>query len=306
MPRNMGVSRVSCVVMPERYGRFAMKPFLPVPVRQMIGSLMLLLCGGATSATLPTGVGQSRAAAPRRIVSLNLCADQLVLALADRSQIAGLTHNATDVEMSAAAAQARGLPLLSGSAEEALAADPDLIVGMSPHRHPAAAALDPARYAVVDLKSADTYEAIVASIRQVAKAVGHKARGEALIAGMNADLARIGRARPGLVAAYYQRRGYMTGTGTLIDELMQRVGLTNLAAKIDKPPLSQMSLEEMAASRPDYLILESATDTVADQGTEMLHHPALAGIKRISIPQAWTVCGGPAYVKAARALAAAR
>ena len=32
----------------------------------------------------------------------------------------------------------------------------------------------------------------------------------------------------------------------------------------------------------------------------------LAGIKRISIPQAWTVCGGPAYVKAARALAMAR
>ncbi|MEA3389871.1 ABC transporter substrate-binding protein [Sphingobium sp. CCH11-B1] len=283
-----------------------MKRFPPVPARQIMASLMLLLCGGATGATLPVDGERARAAVPRRIVSLNLCADQLVLALADRSQIAGLTHNATDVEMSAAARQAQGLPILGGSAEEVLAADPDLIVGMSPQRHPAAAALDPARYAVVDLTSAETYGTIVASIRQVARAVGHPARGEALIAGMDADLARIGRARPGLVAAYYQRRGYMTGTDTLIDELMQRVGLTNLASKIDKPPLSQMSLEEMVAARPDYLIMESATDQVADQGTEMLHHPALAGIKRISIPQAWTVCGGPAYVKAARALAMAR
>jgi iron complex transport system substrate-binding protein len=42
---------------------------------------------------------------------------------------------------------------------------------------------------------------------------------------------------------------------------------------------------------------------VIDQGTEMLHHPLLRTIPRIDIPQAWTVCGGPAYVLAARSLA---
>ena len=46
--------------------------------------------------------------APQRIVSLNLCADQYLLALADRDQIAGLTRNAIDPDMSAAAAQAKG------------------------------------------------------------------------------------------------------------------------------------------------------------------------------------------------------
>jgi iron complex transport system substrate-binding protein len=63
-------------------------------------------------------------------------------------------------------------------------------------------------------------------------------------------------------------------------------------------------LEEMVAARPDWLIVESATDRVVDQGTEMLHHPALASIPRISLPQSWTVCGGPAYVQAARAITA--
>ena len=95
----------------------------------------------------------------------------------------------------------------------------------------------------------------------------------------------------------------MTGTGTLIDEVMARAGLVNLAAKLGKPALSQVTLEEMVAARPDFLIVESATDTVRDQGTEMLHHPALAGIPRISIPQAWTVCGSPAYVRAVRGIA---
>jgi iron complex transport system substrate-binding protein len=63
-----------------------------------------------------------------------------------------------------------------------------------------------------------------------------------------------------------------------------------------------MSLEELAMARPDFLVVDTATDKVVDQGTAMMHHPVLDGITRIGIPQAWTVCGGPAYVKAARAL----
>ena len=242
---------------------------------------------------------------PGRIVSLNLCADQLVLALADRDQIAGLTRNAASVEMSAAAAQAKGLRILGSSAEEIMAIDPDLVVGMPAHRSAAMKILKHQHYKTLDLETAETLDAIYVSIRQTAVAVGHPERGEALIARMDADLARIPRNGGGKVAAFYQRRGYMTGTGTLIDELMKRAGLVNLAAKLGKPPLSQIGLEEMVAAHPDYLIVESATDKVTDQGTEMLHHPALRSMTRISIPQAWTVCGGPAYVQAARAMAEA-
>jgi iron complex transport system substrate-binding protein len=240
---------------------------------------------------------------PRRIISLNLCADQLVLALADRSQIAGLTHNAESVEMSAAAARAHGLHILGQSAEEVLAINPDLIVGMPARRSSMVSALSGHHFTMLDLKTADSYDAIVASIRKVAEAVGHKARGEALIADMDRQLAAL-PAHPGngRVAAYYQRRGYMTGTGTLIDDLMTRVGLRNLAGVLDKPVLSQVSLEELTAAQPDYLIIDSANERVTDQGTEMLHHPILARIPRLAIPQAWTVCGGPAYVLAAQSL----
>ena len=85
--------------------------------------------------------------------------------------------------------------------------------------------------------------------------------------------------------------------------MMQRLGLVNLARVLNKPPLAQVSLEEMVAAQPDYLIVESSTDQIEDQGSEMLHHPALRGMQRISIPQAWTVCGTPAYVTAARSIA---
>lgn len=242
-------------------------------------------------------------AVPQRIVSINLCADQLVLALADRNQIAGLTHNATDIEMSGEAAKARGLPLLSNSAEQILAIEPDLIVGMPASRSAALRALPEQSYPLLDLATANTLDEIYTSIRQTAVAVGHPERGDALIARMEGELAGLPKPGKGRVAAYYQRRGYMTGTGTLIDELMTRVGLVNLAGKLGKPPLSQLSIEEMVAAKPDYLIVESATDKVTDQGSEMLHHPALKDIPRISIPQAWTVCGSPAYAQAARGMA---
>jgi len=240
---------------------------------------------------------------PKRIVSINLCADQLVLALADRDQIAGVTRNATSTEMSGEAAKARGLPVIKNSAEQILAIDPDLIVGMPASRSAPMRALKGHKYNLLDLDTANTVDEIYASIRQTAVAVGHPERGEALVANMQARLARIGKPGGGKVAAYYQRRGFMTGTGTLIDDLMQRMGLVNLAAKLDKPPLSQLSIEEMVAAQPDYLIVESATDRIADQGTEMLHHPAIANIPRISIPQAWTVCGSAAYVQAAEGMA---
>lgn len=242
---------------------------------------------------------------PQRIVSLNLCADQLVVALADRDQIAGLTRHVRDPQMSAAAVVARGLPLLSGSAEEVLAADPDLVIGMPARGSRATKNLRARDYRTVDLQTANNYADIIASIRQVAQAVGHVERGEALIARMDAQLARLPKARRPMVAAYYQRRGYMTGTGTLVDDLMTRASVTNLASVLGKPPLSQISLEEMRAAAPDFLIVESATDNVVDKGTAMLHHPILARIPRVSIPEAWTVCGGPAYVEAARALARA-
>ena len=102
----------------------------------------------------------------------------------------------------------------------------------------------------------------------------------------------------------HSRRFTPTGAGTLVDELLRRVGLRNLAATLGKPALSRIGLEELARAQPDYLVVETETDRISDQGTEMLHHPVLASIPRIRLPQSWTVCGGPAYVRAARSIAA--
>lgn len=243
-----------------------------------------------------------RAMPPRRIVSLNLCADQYLLALADPGQIAALTQFARDPEMSAAASTAQSIPTSRDTAEDVVALDPDLVITSPGRRVDIIAALAGQHYRTLELPEANGYADIVAQIRRVADAVGHRDRGEALIARMNAALARLPKPKPHGVAAYYQRRGYLTGTGTLVDDLMKRVGLANLAGKLNRPALSYLSLEQIVAAHPDYLIVEQSTDHVTDLGTEMLHHPALARIPRLDLPQAWTVCGGPAYVRAAQSL----
>ncbi len=265
--------------------------------------LLLLACA---LVLLPDPAG---AAGPRRIVSLNLCADEYLIALADPAQIAGLTEWARDPNLSYYASRAQSLPFTHRSAEEVLMLRPDLVIGAPFGTRAALAPLSARGVRMMEMPYDTSLSSIEQTIRQMADAVGHPERGRAIIAAMRAEMTALGPAPGrGRVAAYYQRQGYLTGTGTLVDEMMGRVGLVNLAGRLGKPALSQLSLEEMALARPDFVIVEDRTAKITDKGSEMLHHPlldrAIPAGHRLDIPQALTVCGGPFYPKAVALLAA--
>src|SRR3546814_19028202 len=86
------------------------------------------LVGGAGVlwAAAPAPSAKKAPAIPERIVSINLCADQLVLALADREQIAGLTRNATDPQMPGGAAKGWGIPMPKQSDDQKFGRQPTL------------------------------------------------------------------------------------------------------------------------------------------------------------------------------------
>jgi iron complex transport system substrate-binding protein len=245
---------------------------------------------------------------PRRVLSMNVCVDQYLVALADRDQIVALSNYARDSSMSYYASRAAQWPVSSGAVEEVLALKPDLIIGGSARRQGPVAQLRKFGFPIVEVKPADDYKTIVKQTRQIAKALGHPERGEALIRQMDGELAAIPtRPGPKPIAAYYQRRGYLTGTGTLVDEIMQRAGFRNLAADLGRKSVTRMPLETIVQSRPDYLIMESAADPHADNGSALLFHPALEKVvppsHRLSLPQAQTVCGGPFFPQAVQSLA---
>jgi iron complex transport system substrate-binding protein len=259
----------------------------------------------AVAALLP---GAARQAPPRRIVSLNTCADGYLIALADRGQIAALTRFARDPALSPQSKLAQHLPITGGSVEAVLALAPDLVIA-SPFRAPATLAPVEARGArVVDLPPANDLPGIYANVRRMAAVVGHPERGEALIARMQAQLAAIGPPPGrGRTAAYYQRRGYLTGGGSLIDTMIRRVGLVNLATRLGRPAISHMPLEALIAARPDFVLLDDAAVDAPDRGAEMLRHPALdkavPAARRLRLNQALAVCDGPSFPAAIAALA---
>ncbi|MEE4527099.1 hypothetical protein, partial [Klebsiella pneumoniae] len=63
-------------------------------------------------------------AAGPRIASINLCTDQLLIALADPDQVLGLSPYALDKARSWMAVEAARYPLLSGEAEDVLELKP--------------------------------------------------------------------------------------------------------------------------------------------------------------------------------------
>src|SRR5690349_18355271 len=70
----------------------------------------------------------AQTAPPQRVVSFNICADQLVVALADPAQIAGLSPYAVDPTLSAVAEEARAFRRIEWQAESIVPLNPDLVL----------------------------------------------------------------------------------------------------------------------------------------------------------------------------------
>jgi iron complex transport system substrate-binding protein len=264
---------------------------------------------GVAAAVLAFAASAAPASArPQRIVSLNACADAYLIALADKDQVAALTQYARDPSLSYYAGSARAYPVAGGQAEAVLTLHPDLVIA-SPYRRADSLALLKGRVRILDLEPAESFESIVSQTRAIARAIGQPARGEALVKSMQARVDAAGRRPLSGVAAHYQRGGFVTGSGTLMDELMTRAGLVNLARRGHGGALGQMSLEQIVYARPDYLVLTDGVFAGQDEGSLTLEHPALARAipqaRQLHIPAALTVCGGPSYPAALEALQAA-
>jgi len=236
---------------------------------------------------------------PSRIVSINLCADQLLLALADPSQIAALSPYATDPGMSFLAAEAAAFRHDAGEAETVVGLDPDLVFAGRFTKRATRDMLTRLGYRVYLLDPARSLDQSIDQIREVADLVGHPESGETLIAAIEEARARAATVAGSLDvgAALYQRRGYVTGAGTLTDDLMAATGLFNTGGALVSGTGGFVPLERLVAERPSALIVQSADQRAEDQGSALLAHPALAALyppeRRIVLPERLTVCGGP-------------
>jgi iron complex transport system substrate-binding protein len=261
------------------------------PLRGLIALLCTLGIGGTCAA----------AEAPSRVVSFNICADQLVVALAEPGQIAGLSPYATNPTLSAVAEEARAFRQIGWHAESTIPLDPDLVLVGPRDRSVTQRLLTALGFRVVSVDFVSTIAAAREQIRAVAALLGHPERGERLLARLDAARARLARVpRPqASTALLIGHAGYTEGTASLAAGLIAEAGL--------KPPLGApagiggyVALESLVMMRPDLLVMHSAIEVPHDQGSVYLTHPAVKALyppdRRIILPGRYTLCGGPAVV----------
>ena len=249
------------------------------------------------------GIGQACADAPRRVVSFNQCGDQLVLALADPAQIAGLSPYATDPSLSAVADQARAYPRLDWQAESTIALQPDLVLIGQGDRPVTKHILRAQRLPLYEIALIDDLATARRQIVEVAAVLGHPERGATLLAALDAARARLHAAPkpPFATALLVNRGGYTAGEKSLAAALLADAGL--------KPPPGSppgyggyVPLERLLTLRPDVIVLNNPQRSASDQGSYNLSHPALAALyppdRRIVLPPRYTICGGAALVAA--------
>jgi iron complex transport system substrate-binding protein len=250
---------------------------------------------------------------PQRIVSLYLCADQLLLQLVGRERIVSLDHLVTDADSSYMAAEAKGIPVNYGTAEEAIALKPDLVVTGPWAQRSRIDLLRRFGVPVLEVGLVDTFEGIRRETLRVAAALGEAERGRALVAAMDARLAAARAevppgARP--TAAVTMASGVAVGRGTLVDELLDVAGFDNLAARLGLDGYGYLPLESLVMARPDLLVVDRARPGRASLAAERLQHPVLRDLfdarHVVTLPERLWTCPGTFSAEAADILVRAR
>ena len=233
--------------------------------------------------------------AAERVVSLNLCTDQMLVLLAPEKTVA-LSSLARDPELSFVAAEAQRYPQVRAAAEAVLALHPDLILAARYGAQATVAQLERFGIPVRRLDLPENFAGIARATREAAGILGVPDRAEPLIEAMNATLASVHAPAPRPSAIAWEPRGYTADPDGPMGSVIQAAGLTNAAYG------GRIGIETLLRHPPDLLILPD-TPAFPSLATEMLRAPVLASIPRRFLPPALTLCAGPWSAQAVGLLA---
>ena len=247
-------------------------------------------------------------AEPRRVVSLDYCADQFVLALADRDQIAAVSRNALRDD-SYYRGRARGLRRVRPAMEEVLTLHPDLIVRTWGGAWDASAAYGRFHLPVLQLGDAADFAQARAQLLQAAQTLGHDDRGAALARDLDIRLARL-RANTTQVAPpvmYLSAGGATPGPGVMMDAVIRAAGARNIAMT---PSWNVLPLERLTQTPPVLVALAFfETGRTQMNAWSPSRHPAfraaLSRARTVTLPAAAVSCEAWYDIDAAEIIAAA-
>ncbi len=246
----------------------------------------------SAAAAAAAGIGASSEAPrpPLRVASLNLCTDELLLLLADPEQIVSVTHLAQQEAETPLWREAQRHARNDGSLMSTVRHRPDLVLTMGGGARDRVRIAERLGIRTLDLPFAQSLDDIAASIRQVAAALGHEERGEALVARI-AALRRT--APPGAVDTIWLGGGGRTvASAGLEAQWMRLAGFAQRPLQGDR-----VSLEELAARPPAVLLRSDYRAGQYSNAQRWLTHPLAGAAGRARTigtdGRRWTCLGPP-------------
>lgn len=258
-----------------------------------------LICGGAGAMAEP----------PQRVLSMNLCTDQLAMMLAAEGQLISVSYISQDPETSAMAEEALKLPANHGLAEDILLMKPDLVLAGGFTKPDTIRMLQQLGIPVEVFPTAVNIDEIRDNIRKMGAALGREELAGQEIAKLDAGLAAL-RADPStLRVANYASNSYSAGQSSLTGEIIKLAGLQNIATELGLDFGGTLPLERLVLTKPDLIIRERINRGPA-RSEEILDHPALNrliedGAVEVVADQNW-ICGTPHILNAVQQLHDAR
>ena len=268
-------------------------------VPTVVACLTAVLAAGCGLPTPPLTDGPAR-----RIVSLDYCADQYVLGLVERGRILALSPDAGE-DFSYLRAEAEGIPVIRPRAEDVLVLRPDLVVRTYGGGPRAGGFFEQAGIPVLQIDYAPDIASVRAGIRRAAERFDAAARGEELIAEMDARLERARARGARSRVLYLTPAGVSSGSGTFVHDLIEAAGIDNFD---DRSGWRSIPLERLAYEAPDVYAVPSFGATNHRNAWTPFRHPVaterVAAGPTLPIDGSTTACGGWFLADAVEALAA--
>ena len=266
---------------------------------------MLAIAGGLAACS-PAAVPD--AAEPRRIVSLDYCADQYVLQFSDREDILALSPDA-EKHFSYLRNQATGLAKVRPRTADILALEPDLVVRSYGGDPGVTEFLERAGVSVIQLGYPRSLEDVREEVLRIGSLLGEPEKARAVVDDMDERLSAIRNGDGTAIEVLYVTPGGVSaGRETLINEMFEAAGMRNY---LKRSGWHDVPLEQLAYDRPDLVAAAFFESDRSHTGSwSAARHPLardrLHDVPVVPFEGAWTSCGAWFLVEAIEALDAAR
>lgn len=240
----------------------------------------------------------------KTVVSTDYCADQYVLALANNEQIKAVSFEALDVH-SFHRERAKTVPAFSGSAEEILVNNPDVVVWSWRGSAPTNKLFERLGSDVARVDFALSPDDVFRNVSKIADALGRVREGETMIADYRARLAVLEKSsKSDLKAVYVTPGGFTAGLGTFVDNVIKLSGLDTVASDMKISSWQAVPLEALVLNQPD-VIIGSFFDLTSAHRSKwgITRHPLLNRMMRdiptILVPSKYLSCNGFFFIDGA-------